>query len=155
MQEDEDRVYQNRTPRGTMMPPRTGRGNGHIPYASTVRSSDDMMKAGLDLVGFKGRQEFVTKAHNIARFRAFFGVGHQAVYELYKDLMLIPDELKFFFMTLYWLKSYDTELILSGWWDLHIDTIRRRTWSICKKIQGLKATKVSPRKDEPSVPSTL
>jgi hypothetical protein len=110
----------------------------------TILCADDMMKTGLDLVGFKGRQQ-VSSAQNTLRFRAFFGVGHVAVYELYKDLSLKQGDVKFFFLTLYWLKSYDTELILSGWWDLHTETIRVATWNMCKKIQELKATKVCSR----------
>jgi hypothetical protein len=107
---------------------------------------------GLKYVGFdEGRQSNVKHEKNVERFRAFYGVGHRAVTSLLMDLQTssrpsaqVHDvDLKHFFLALYFLKTYDTELVLSGWWGLHEITIRKWTWFYATKIQALKEDKVS------------
>lgn len=113
-------------------------------------SALEVLRQGLDHVGFEGRQN-VRESSNIERFRAFYGIGPAAVAELIRALQQTQiDEakcefpnLKDLFMTLYWLKSYDTEIILSGWWKRCDDTVRKWKWFYGKKIAALKDKKAS------------
>lgn len=107
-------------------------------------NSDYIQEFGLNCVGFEGRQNVSDKT-NLVRFRGFYGIGPAAVAALYKALQKkdgVPPNLRHFLMTLYWLKSYDTVLILSGWWRLHPETIMTYTWRILRSIQSLKPDKV-------------
>jgi hypothetical protein len=72
-------------------------------------------------VGFdKLRQKRVKKDKNIERFRCCYGVGHKAVAALIKDLPDKDFQLKNFFLALNFLKTYNTETVLSGWWDMKV-----------------------------------
>jgi hypothetical protein len=109
---------------------------------SAIMTADEFMKYALSFVGFESRQD-VAKKENLRRFRAFFGIGPQAACKVYCDLIDTSDiELKHFCLTLNWLKSYDTELILSGWWKIHEQSVRQWVWSISRSIQQLKDKKV-------------
>ena len=94
-----------------------------------------------------------SKDENLRRFRAFFGIGPQAAGKVYADLIQTSKsfELKYFFLTLNWLKSYDTELILSGWWRMHEQSIRQSVWSVSTAIQNLKDKKVSSFWESPAM----
>jgi hypothetical protein len=120
-----------------------------IPYLDL--SPDDVLKLGLKFVGFnETRQSKVGKKKNIERFRAFFGIGYAGVAVLLKDLQSSERtrvhklDLKYFFLALNYLKTYNTELVMSGWWDLHEDTVHQWSWFYIKKIQQLKEEKVCP-----------
>jgi hypothetical protein len=115
-------------------------------------SPEEILKQGLLFVGFSiARQQSVQQKKNEERFRAFFGVWHKAVAALVKDLQTTTNtnarvdkiDLKYFFLALYFLKSYDTEIILSGWWGFHEETARTWIWWYLKKIQAMKGEKVS------------
>jgi hypothetical protein len=109
------------------------------------------LEKGLEFVGFnRSRQKKVMAKTNAERFRACFGVGHKSIAALLKDLQTTniaearvdePD-LEHLFLALNYLKTYNTETVLSGWWDFHEDTIRRWTWFYLEKIQALKAEKI-------------
>jgi hypothetical protein len=110
----------------------------HLPRVSP----DEFMNFALSFVGFESRQN-ISKKENLRRFRGFFGIGPQAACKVYLDLIETSDiELKHFCLTLNWLKSYDTELILSGWWRMHEQSVRQWVWSISRSIQNLKEKKV-------------
>jgi hypothetical protein len=75
-----------------------------------------MQSWGLTLVGFAQFRQGVCDETNTRRFRAYFGVGPKALSELYSDLAtLMPKiDIKEFFLTLSWLKLYETESVLAG-----------------------------------------
>lgn len=126
--------------------------NRKHPLPSMVLTTDEILKVALNFVGFEYRQD-VTKDENLRRFRAFFGIGPQAAGKVYADLIQTSKsfELKYFFLTLNWLKSYDTELILSGWWRMHEQSIRQSVWSVSTAIQNLKDKKVSSFWESPAI----
>lgn len=113
------------------------------PDPAPYPTKEFILKFGLDCVGFKGRQKNAT--HDRLRFRAFFGIGPAAVAALYAKIAESDNcrpELRYLLLTLYWLKSYDTLIIMSGWWQLHPDTITKWTWKFVSLIQKLKPEKV-------------
>lgn len=112
-------------------------------------SADDVLKHGLEYVGFgHERQSKVNKKKNKERFRAFYGIGNDAVAALLKDLQTSESarvknlNLKHFFLALNFLKTYNTEVVLSGWWDFHEDTVNKWSWFYIEKIQQLKEEKI-------------
>jgi hypothetical protein len=127
-----------------------GRGGiRHQPAPLLALSADDVLEHGLQYVGFdKGRQSNVAKKKNKERFRASFGIGNEAVAALLKDIQTSKRarvenvDLKYFFLALNFLKTYSTELVLSGWWDLHEDTVHKWSWYYIQKFQQLKEEKV-------------
>lgn len=104
-------------------------------------SSDRMLFLGLSLVGFDHDRQKVSDTWNTRRFRAFYGVGDQALTCLYNNLAPKPD-LEKFLMTVSWMKLYETEHVLSGRWGIHENTIRPILKKNSEAIQRLKETKV-------------
>ncbi|KAG7344518.1 hypothetical protein IV203_022526 [Nitzschia inconspicua] len=47
-----------------------------------------------------------------------------------------------FFISLYYLKAYQTETVMSGWWKLQEKTIRERVWKTLENMHRLKSKKV-------------
>jgi hypothetical protein len=108
-----------------------------------------MLSKGLSLVGFDEKRQRVTKSQNEERFQAFYGVGSKPVSALYNDLKTANPEvfdkdryLEYFFMTLNWLKLYDTEWVLAGRWCYHEETCRPKIKEIACLIQNLKEQKI-------------
>ena len=113
---------------------------------------NQMLTMSLDLVGFAGRQSSVSYNENLRRFRSFFGIGVAAAAAVLADINrneTVP--IDHFLLTLYWLKTYQTETVLSGWWNMTETTIRKHTWNVASKIQALKEEKVvfGEFKDDP------
>jgi hypothetical protein len=107
-------------------------------------SEDEVLFYGLLYAGFnEARQKSVSNDKNIERFKCFYGVGYKAVAALIKDLPEKKIELKNLFLALNHLKTYNTETVLSGWWGMSEDTVRKWTRHYQKEIQGLKEKKVS------------
>ena len=110
-------------------------------------SDDEVMVAGLDFVGFEGRQANVSKKSNMDRFRDFYGIGPAAASKVLNDIQQIEGkrtrvELQSFFLTLYYLKAYQTETVMSGWWKLNEKTIRAYVWKTLSLVHRLKEKKV-------------
>jgi hypothetical protein len=110
-------------------------------------SVDEFRKLGLNQVGFSDtRQENTRPAHNDEWFRAFYGIGAPGVHVMVKDLFdeCDNDDLKLnrIFMMLHWLKTYGTEIQMSGYWKCNEKTVRTWVWAISKRIQKLKKKKV-------------
>ena len=111
---------------------------------STDISEVDILFYGLLYVGYdKLRQLDVDHDVNITRFRCFYGVGHLAVAAVIRDLNDSDLDLKNFLLALNYLKTYNTETVLSGWWGLNEDTVRKWAKHYQKEIQKLKKKKVS------------
>jgi len=100
---------------------------------------DEVLRYGLEFVGFdKSRRKKVAEEKNIERFRSFFGVGHKAVTALIEDF---PNKDKVFnlqhlFLALNVAKTYDTHVVLSGWWKLSETTIDTWLWYYLKKFKS-------------------
>ena len=106
-------------------------------------SEDDVLFYGLLYVGFDElRQKKVKPDKNVERFRCFYGVGHKAVAALIKDLPSTDFDLRKLLLVLNYLKTYNTGTVMSGWWGVNEDTVRRQVKDYLKKIQELKKKKV-------------
>jgi hypothetical protein len=114
---------------------------GAAPNAQRLVDSTAMRFLGLSLVGFDRDRQNVNDLLNSRRFRAFYGMGEQALTCLYNDLIPRPDATKFL-MTVNWLKLYDTEHVLAGRWGVHENTLRPILSDYSTLIQGLKESKV-------------
>jgi hypothetical protein len=114
------------------------------PLPSHLLDEQEVLSLGLDLVGFPAFRQRVDHDLKIRRFRAFFGIGPKAMKALFDDLYNILPEIDSttFFLTINWLKLYDTEHVLSGRWGLNEETIRLRIREYVGKIQQLKDMKV-------------
>lgn len=119
-----------------------------IPEVALV-TDEDILSYGLLLVGFDKSRQKVTIELNLERFKAHFGVGHSTVRGLFQDLKEANPTVdnKVFnyahaFMTLNWMKLYDTEHVLAGRWGLHEETIRNKVKAYTKSIQDLKGRKI-------------
>ena len=122
-------------------------GRRGIPKGHVVRmTADNILAESLNYVGFEGRQQNVNPSVNYERFRSFFGIGPKAAAAVFLDIqeVLKVDSpiLRYFVMALYWMKSYDTLQIMSGWWKLHSESISKWVWYYIEKIQELKPKKV-------------
>jgi hypothetical protein len=107
-------------------------------------SEDKVLSYGLIYANFDElRQKSVDKTENIRRFRCFYGVEHKAVAALIKDLPDKDFQLKNLFLALNYLKTYNTETVLSGWWGMSEETVRKWTKHYQQEIQKLKEKKVS------------
>ncbi|KAG7365076.1 DDE superfamily endonuclease [Nitzschia inconspicua] len=113
---------------------------------STVRPfrrQQPCKQEGLDSVGFLGRQASVSNEENLRRFRSFFGVGPAAaatvLFDLNRKERVTIDH---FLLAIYWLKTYQTETVMSRWWNMAEPTIRKHIWRVAELKQSLKEEKV-------------
>jgi hypothetical protein len=84
--------------------------------SSRNHSEENILSYGLMFAGFNElRQNSVKNDKNIERFRCFYGVGHKAVAALLKDLPDKDFQLRNLFLALNFMKTYNTERVLSGW----------------------------------------
>jgi hypothetical protein len=132
--------------RGGRVPSHDGNGINRQPGPGSTRnfSEDSVLSYGLIYANFDElRQKTVNKDKNIERFRCFYGVEHKAVAALIKDLPDKDFQLKNLFLALNYLKTYSTETVLSGWWNMSEETVRKWTKHYQQEIQKLKEKKVS------------
>jgi hypothetical protein len=120
-----------------------------------IVTSDHIFKHGLALVGFSAtRFEKVSRAANLARFRAHYGSNPIVYAQIWEDLQTteIPEaridnvtalDLVFFLMTINFLKCYTTEAQLAATFQVCERTARKWCWTYARKIQALKHQKVS------------
>jgi hypothetical protein len=118
-----------------------------------IYTADEILEKGLKIVGFPLRRQQVNRMTQIERFVGHFGSKPVVYAEIWEALQTTAIEdariddkdlhIKYFFMTLAFLKSYLTESQLSG--TYRIDEKTARTWVrfYIKKIQALKPSKVS------------
>ena len=87
---------------------------------------EEILSAGLILAGYDRKQRNRKYVKRLVWFKANYG-SHPLVYcVLWEQLHMIDEEqkLKYFFMTLLWMKNYETEAILSGRFNLDEKTVR-------------------------------
>lgn len=108
-------------------------------------SSNDLLELGLSYVGFGPERQNVSDDTNVSRFRAHYGVGPKAVKALIGDLEqngqnVTPKKL---FMSICWLKLYDSEMVMAGRWGYGEQYCRESVREYVKRIRELKPLKIS------------
>jgi hypothetical protein len=102
---------------------------------------ETVLNHGLNYLGSDGRQG-VARSKNLEQFRSFFGIGPKAVAAIWNCLASEPStpqlDLRYLLATLNWLKTYSTEIVLSGWWRLHKETVSKQCWFYVELLHGLK-----------------
>ena len=116
-------------------------------------SQDELLKEGLFFCGFtEKRQAKVKHQRNEDRFRGNYGVSLLATSRVVADLLdadvIKKFNLRYFFLTLFWLKSYPTYLQIEGPWNLSTETIAPKVKEYALAIQQLKAKKIKWFSDE-------
>jgi hypothetical protein len=99
-------------------------GSQHDNSETNAITGEAMLQFGLLHAGFNADRQKVVAATNIRRFRAFYGVGPNALSALYNDLPGPKKDPMRFLMAVKWLMLYDTEHVLSGRWALLEETLR-------------------------------
>ena len=114
--------------------------------ASETGTGQTFLATGLSLAGFPEERQKVTQTKNLERFRAFYGIGPDAMSSLFNDLVENNPsraiEKRSLFMTLNWAYLYDTEPVLAGRWKLYEDTIRSKVKDYSESILKLRSKKI-------------
>jgi len=119
----------------------------HLPEPNQKHSVESLLREGLLLCGFTERRLDKVKAErNEGRFRGNFGVSSLAISKVVADLLeenTIPKfNLRYLFLTLFWLKAYPTYTQLEGPWSLAPETIAPKLKEYTYAIQQLKERKI-------------
>lgn len=110
-----------------------------------LKNPELLLSFGLECVGFdKKRQSSVRSSLNIDRFTGHYGTGPKTVQAMLKDLASHYPHIaiKNVLMTLYWLKTYVTQHVMSGTWGHSEDFIGKTVKEYTKLIQSLKSKKI-------------
>lgn len=114
-------------------------------------SVDEVLHLGLSYVHFDNQRcGRVSRGRNVHRFRCNFGIDPQSARAAIIDIqtqMKIDEplrnfEVKYFFLTLHWLKTYNRYEVMEGTWNLHPETIGLKVKEYAKRIQALKHSKI-------------
>jgi hypothetical protein len=117
-------------------------------------SEQQFLNIRLKTIGFPAwRTEKTNEEKNLERFRSAFGVSPKACAAVFRDLQLFDignakvdkPAVHKMLMALYWLKTYQTETVISGLFHNSEETVRKWNWAYCKAFQALKSFKVSTR----------
>ena len=119
----------------------------------SIISPTEMLKIGLDLVGFTERRiEQAYIVTNGDRFVSFFGASAAVCAQIWEDLQvtgieeafILPNDgdVKYFLMALHHLKKYPTEVEREALFDVSAMWGREKIWFFVEKIQALKAQKI-------------
>ena len=111
---------------------------------------DEIRSEGLTFCGFDTkRQGTYQKDTTEGRFRALYGTSSLAAAKLHRDLHQLDEayrigkfKLKYFFMTLYWLKAYPTYIHFEAFWSTRFTSIGDVLKTYVKAIQQLKDLKI-------------
>ena len=114
---------------------------------------DEMLRMGLEVAGFDDlRRQKVNRATSVTRFKSYYGSTPLVCAVIWEDLVTaeIPEARiepgtapSKFFLGMYFLKDYRTEEKLAGGFKTCEKTARKWAWYFARKIQALKAKKVS------------
>ena len=117
---------------------------------------DELFRRGLLLGGFNGACiDNVSRSTSLARFRSLYGSNPIVYAEIWQDLQTtdILDarittggvfvNLDSFLLAIYFLNCYPTEPQLAATFKVCEKTARKCCWFFAKKVQALKAAKVS------------
>jgi len=113
-------------------------------------TSEELLKIGLEYIGHHQKRQKSNKV-DTRRFHAAYKVCPETVRDVLNDLQTtdIPaaridrPNLKYVFLSLSWMKTYDTGDNLAGHWDLDPKTVRAALGKYAPAIQALKELKVS------------
>jgi hypothetical protein len=94
----------------------------------------------LKYAGFDESRQNVCERTNLERFKAFYGVGQDAVAAVMNDNGDISHQ--DFIMTLNWWNVYNVKHVMSGHWDPHPDTISSKVVDVCRKLTNRKTEKI-------------
>ena len=115
-------------------------------------TTQDMLELGLHFVGYDWATIAKTcHATNMRRFLAHYGSHPETLADLFsvlktttvQEAKLAKPDIKYFLLTVHWLKTYDTNEVLASRWQLDESTIRYSVKKYIGAIQALKAVKVS------------
>jgi hypothetical protein len=119
-----------------------------------VLTADEFLRMGLARIGFSpDRQESVSRAVNLKRFRAHYGSNPLVYAQIWEDLQttMIPEaridarttKPDYFLMAINFLARYPTEQEQASRFNICDKTARSWSWFFTRKIQALKVQKVS------------
>jgi hypothetical protein len=117
-------------------------------------TAPQVIKVGLELVGFDLGRSDQESVMNQRRFKAFYGSSYIAIASVWEDLMTThivearlnreQDCLESFLVAMCFLKVYASEHVMAGLFRLSEPTVRKYCWYYSKKVQALKEEAVSP-----------
>jgi hypothetical protein len=106
-----------------------------------------ILSLGLSLAGFDLKRQKCSEKKRLRRFRSHYGVGPDAIAALLSDLKRLQPEkthnVSSLFMTILWLKLYETEEVMAGRWGFGEEYCRNTVKEYISRIQKLKAYKIS------------
>jgi hypothetical protein len=118
-----------------------------------IMTIDELMMIGLPIFYDQRRIQRASNATNAKRFSNIFGSSAKICIIIWEDLQttIIPEARvddnklnpKHFLMAMHHLKRYPTELEREGPWDITPRIGREWVWYFLKKIQALKAQKIT------------
>lgn len=115
-------------------------------------AANDMLLVGLDCIGFPPERAANHNATtNMNHFTSAFGVEPHIATIVFNEIQvrdigehaIYKPKVRYFLLTLYWLKRYPIEQISAGIFGYHEDTVRKWVWKFSRAIQALKPYKVS------------
>jgi hypothetical protein len=108
------------------------------------------LESGLRAAGYRDLR--VNNASRLEKFRKLYGLDPETVHDLFVDIQrddivgdknLIKADIKTLFLTIFWLKSYDTEEGVIRVFEIGSRlTLRRHTHKCLDALQALCQTKV-------------
>ncbi|KAL7474376.1 hypothetical protein ACHAW6_000351, partial [Cyclotella cf. meneghiniana] len=115
-----------------------------------ICTREDVLLVGLTYAGFDGKRQNVCRKTNNERFCAFYKLLPESILDAKNYFDEYDDGITFerFLFTLNFLKLYDTEMVVSGCWGLHEDTLRDNIWKTLGTIQEHKKRLVNFDPDE-------
>jgi len=114
-------------------------------------TASDWLYLGLVEANFRSRRQKVRHETNMDRFLAHYGGHPESMEEIFVDLQTTeiatarinkPNVLHFL-MAFNWLRTYGTEEVNSGRFQLDEKTVRTHVWRYVHAIAALKGKKVS------------
>lgn len=125
----------------------------HEPDWSSLSSPTSLLSFGLKIAGFGKERQRCRKELSVQRFRAHYGVSHEAIAHLIEDLRKHqPEEVvevTLLLMGVYWLKVYTTEEVMAGRWGYDEKYCREHSRKYVLRIAALKPVKITFRGLDP------
>ena len=103
---------------------------------------------GIERAGFAQSERLPNRKKQLERFVAYFGISHRTCAAIFMALQAArvdaDDDLKLInlLITLVWLKTYVTEMVLAGMFQLNENTVRKWIWKYAGFLKSLKESKV-------------
>ena len=103
---------------------------------------------GIERAGFAQSERLPNRKKQLERFVAYFGISHRTCAAIFMALQAArvdaDDDLKLInlLITLVWLKTYVTEMVLAGMFQLNENTVRKWIWKYAGILKLLRQSKV-------------